>query len=126
MNRFLPAKQISCYRNNSVQAALLPVHPNRFLPQQTLFYLKIFLVTLALLVSVPGFSQQDADKDAAYKKVIHDRVAKFVDPLNISDATNYNSVMETIAQRYYTINTLSEKSKAAIAAIKSQNLSNEE
>jgi len=34
--------------------------------------------------------------------------------------------MEIISQRYYTINTLSEKSKAAIAAIKSQNLSTEE
>ena len=126
MNRFLPAEQNSCYRTNSVKAALLPVHPYQFLPQQALFYLRILLVTLGLLVSAVVFSQQDADQDAAYKKVIHDRVAKFVDPLNISDATNYNSVMEVIAQRYYTINTLSEKSKAAIAAIKSQTLSNEE
>ena len=127
MNRYLPAKQNSCYRNSSVQAAFLPLYPYRSLPQQTLFYLRIFLATLALLVStVSLFAQQDADQDAAYKKVIHDRVAKFVDPLNISDVANYNSVMEIISQRYYTINTLSEKSKTVIAAIKSQNLSTEE
>jgi hypothetical protein len=127
MKRFLPADQNSCNRNDSVQTALLPVHLNSFLPQHTLFYLRIFLATLALLVSaVSLFAQQEADQDAAYKKVIHDRVAKFVDPLNIGDAANYNSVMDIISQRYYTINTLSEKSKAAIAAIKSQNLSNEE
>jgi len=126
MNRYLPAKQNSCYRNSSVQAALLPLYPHRFLPQQTLFYLRIFLATLTLLVSTVSLFAQDADQDAAYKKVIHDRVAKFVDPLNISDLAAYNSVMEIISQRYYSINTLSEKSKATIAAIKSQNLSTEE
>lgn len=126
MKRFLPADQISCYRNGSIQAVILPIHPNRFLPQHTLFGFRIFLIMLALLVSaVSLFAQQDAEPDAAYKKVIHDRVAKFVDPLNI-DAANYNSVMEIISQRYYTINTLSERSKASIAAIKSQNLSTEE
>jgi hypothetical protein len=127
MKRFLPANQISRYRNFSAQPALLSLFPHRFLHQQALFYLRIFLATLALLFSaVSLFAQQDTGQDAAYKKVIHDRVAKFVDPLSISDAANYNSVLEIISQRYYTINSLSEKSKANIAAIKSQNLSAEE
>jgi hypothetical protein len=124
MKRFLPADQNSCYRSDYVQTALLPVHPNCFLPQHTLFYLRIFLATLALLVSTVSLLAQETEQDAAYKKVIHDRVAKFVDPLNI-DAANYNSVMEIISQRYYNINSLAEKSKSAIAAIKSQNMSTE-
>src|SRR5690349_4976145 len=126
MKRILPVNQISCYRNDSVQTATVSLNHNRSLPQQTLFYLRIFLTTLALLVSVVSLFAQQVDQDAEYKKVIHDRVAKFVDPLNITDAANYNSVMEIISQRYYTINYMSEKSKAAIAAIKSQNLSSEE
>jgi hypothetical protein len=126
MKRFLPVDLTICFRTHTAQSVVIPLNSGSFLPPQILSLLRLLLLTLALLSVMPLFAQTDEGKDAAYKKVIHDRVVKFVDPLNIANADDYNKVVDIISQRYYAINTIAENNKAAIAAIKSQNLSTEE
>jgi hypothetical protein len=127
MKRFRTANLSLCFWNDSVTAVALPLNSGAFLPQQNISNSRILLITIALLLSVVTlFAQQDSDQQAAYKKVIHDRVVKFVDPLNIANPNDYTKVVDVISQRYYVINSMDENNKTAVAAIKSQTLSSEE
>lgn len=127
MKRILPAYLTIYSRNYAAKADALSLNSARSLPQQIPPSLRILLIAFTLLFSgITIFAQQDPDQQATYKKVIHDRVVKFVDPLNIANAADYNKVVDIISERYYTINTLSENNKTSIAAIKLQTLSTEE
>jgi Protein of unknown function (DUF3826) len=87
---------------------------------------KIITTAAALLYSLNSCAQQNITADTAYQKVITERSAKIVQTLDIADAVKFKKVQDIIAHQYFQLNAVHDGSKAAVTAIKAQQLSKEE
>jgi len=81
----------------------------------------ILAVAVLLLYSVAVHAQQSTD--TAYQKVLAERTAKIVNTLGIIDAKLYKKVQQQLTDQYLNLNSIQDKSKATVAAIKSKPLS---
>ena len=90
------------------------------------FFSKTSLLLLATLISVNIYAQQDADKQAEYKKAVTERVAKIVNTLGINDTDKYQKILSIIANQYFSVNTIHEESKTASDVIKAQSLAKDQ
>jgi len=90
------------------------------------FFSKTFFLLLATLISVNIDAQQDADKQAEYKKTVTERVAKIVNTLGINDTDKYKKVLSIIVNQYFSVNTIHEESKTASEVIKAQSLAKDQ
>jgi hypothetical protein len=89
--------------------------------------LQSLIITFILSLTVVSVSAQSTpEQQEAYKKVIHERVTKIVNTLDIADGSTFDQVVTIISNQYYSINSIHENSKTAVAAIKTQSLSTEE
>lgn len=85
---------------------------------------RIFILLL-LLVSVQVQAQPDnksKETPTDYKKIVTERVKKFVDPMQIKDSAKYKKVVAVIVDQYSQVNTIHEESAAAATAIKAKGL----
>jgi len=64
--------------------------------------------------------------DSGFRKTLHDRSVKIINTLQITDSGKYNKVIELLTDQYFDLNKIHDKTKESIAAIKSQQLSEEE
>lgn len=88
---------------------------------------RIFIISLVLLTGITSTAQtMDAEKDAAYKKTVTERVIKIVNVLDMTDSNKYQSVLSIIVNQYFQVNTIHEENKTAIDAIKTQALAKEQ
>jgi hypothetical protein len=85
---------------------------------------KIFLGILLITSIGQACAQQVTDP--AYQKVLLERSAKIVATLEIPDTDLSNKVTRQIAEQYLQLNTIHDKSKETVAAIKAKNLSRQE
>lgn len=81
-------------------------------------------LALTLLISFVALVASAQEPD--YLKTITDRSAKIVHTLGITDSAVYKNVLNTLVQQYTGINTIDEKSRSAVAAIKNAGLSKSE
>ena len=90
---------------------------------------KNFIGCLCFLFLSFNVSAQQTDFDPiaiGFRKTLHDRSVKIVNTLEIADSGKYNKVVELLTDQYFDLNRIHDKTKASIAAIKSQQLSEEE
>ena len=73
---------------------------------------------IMLLNSVSCLAQNDAGKDAAYRKVLTERSEKIVDKLGITDSAVYRQVVDIITNQYYQLNQVQDQVKAKVKDIK--------
>lgn len=79
-----------------------------------------------LLLAITGIANAQQADTVAYRKVVTERSAKIVQTLSIKDSAAYYRVVNKIADQYIALNKVHDGSKAALAALKQQNLSKEE
>lgn len=79
-----------------------------------------------LLLAITGIANAQQADTVAYRKVVTERAAKIVQTLSIKDSAAYYRVVNKIADQYIALNKVHDGSKAAVAALKQQNLSKEE
>ena len=92
-----------------------------FIPRLFLFF--VSLSVSATIIAQPG---SDADKEAAYKKVLTDRSAKIVNTLGITDSAKYKTVLADLVNQYFQVNTIHENNKLAVSNIKAGSQSDDE
>jgi hypothetical protein len=86
-------------------------------------FLKNFTICLFIsFASIVANAQTDPD----FKKTLHDRSVKIVNTLEITDSTKYNKVVEVVADQYFDLNKVHDKTKESITAIKALQLPDEE
>ena len=86
-------------------------------------FLKNFI--LCLFISFTSIVTK-AQSDAEFKKTLHDRSAKIVNTLEIKDSGKYNKIVDIVADQYFDLNKIHDKTKGSVATIKSLQLSEEE
>jgi hypothetical protein len=79
-----------------------------------------------LLLAITGIANAQQADTVAYRKVVTERSAKIVQTLSIKDSAAYYRVVNKIADQYIALNKVHDGSKAAVIALKQQNLSKEE
>src|SRR5688500_14361396 len=93
----------------------------------TLPALKKSIVIIAVLLSINIYGQDNNDKQQSeYKKAIRERSAKIVNTLGITDSGKYNIVLNELVNQYFSLNTIHEQNKIAIAEIKEKSFPKEE
>jgi len=86
-------------------------------------FFKNFIVCLFIsLASIVANAQTDSD----FKKTLHDRSVKIVNTLEITDSVKYNKIVDEVADQYFDLNKIHDKTKESVAAIKALQLSDEE
>ena len=84
----------------------------------------LYFLFLSFIVNA---QQTESDPIAiGFRKTLHDRSVKIVNTLQITDSGKYNKVVELLTDQYFDLNKIHDKTKESIAAIKSQQLSEEE
>ena len=68
----------------------------------------------------------NAQSGAEFKKTLHDRSVKIVNTLQITDSGKYIKIAGIIADHYFDLNKIHDKTKESVAAIKLLQLSDEE
>lgn len=84
---------------------------------------KSFIICLS--ISIAGFVA-NGQTEADFKKMLEDRSVKIVNTLGLTDSGKYNEVVGILADQYFNINKVHDKTKESIAAIHSLQLQNEE
>jgi hypothetical protein len=106
-----------------------PVLKAAFVPSFISFKLlvKSFFVLIPALVCINIYAQGNNSRQqgADYLKVITERSAKIVNVLGLTDSGKYSKVLNEIVSQYSQLNSIHEQSKAAVAEIKVQSLSND-
>jgi hypothetical protein len=124
MKRFLLVKR------HSFSKKLLPARVNAsgfFTFPLTLPVLKKSIVIITVLLSINIYGQDNNDKQQSdYKKAIKERSAKIVNTLGITDSGKYNIVLNELVNQYFSLNTIHEQNKIAIAEIKEKSFPKEE
>ncbi len=92
-------------------------HPVKGAP---FFIPRLFLLLVCFSLSVTSMAQpgSEADKEAAYKKVLTERSAKIVNTLGLTDSAKYKTVLADLVNQYFQVNTIHENNKLAVATIK--------
>lgn len=93
---------------------------------QVAFCPSVFFRRLAFTVCIVALSFSVNAQESEYIKTITDRSAKIVNTLGINDSAVYKKVLDNMVQQYAGLNTIDEKTKSAIAAIKASGLSKSE
>lgn len=93
-------------------------------PHTTLSHFKIY--SLAVLMMVSTMVRAQSAPDTAFERVLTERAAKIVATLSIEDTTVINKVTSQIAQQYYQLNLIHDRTKAEVTSIKEQNGSKED
>ena len=88
--------------------------------------LKITLLAIVAFAASAVNAQNNTGQQAAYKQAIHERSAKIVNTLQITDSVKYNHIVSTVANQYFQLNAVQEKDDAAIKTIKEKSLTKEE
>jgi len=86
----------------------------------------VFFRRLAFTVCIAALSFAANAQENDYIKTITDRSAKIVNTLGINDSVVYKRVLDNMVQQYAGLNTIDEKTKSSIAAIKASGLSKSE
>ena len=81
----------------------------------------IFFVLVLLVATI-----SDAQSEAEFKKTLHDRSAKIVNTLEITDSGKYSKIINLLVDQYFDLNKIHDKTKECVAAIKLLQLSEEE
>jgi hypothetical protein len=91
------------------------------------WYFSLIKIYIGLLI-LSSCGQACAQKvtDTAYQKVLLERSSKIVATLDIRDASLSNKITRQIADQYLQLNTIHDKSKETVAAVKAKNLSKDE
>ena len=85
---------------------------------------KTLLVGLTILLcflTVSNISSEAQTFTSEYQKTIEDRSSKIVNTLGLTDSAIYQKVLGIIVNQYYGLNTVQEKNKTAVEAIKKNN-----
>jgi hypothetical protein len=93
-----------------------------------IFYFSKFLIVLTTLIisQLAGFGQDASGKNPDYMKVLTERSAKIANTLGITDSAVYKEVVDIIANQYYTVNQLQDKTKEQVKVIKANQLPKEQ
>jgi hypothetical protein len=86
-------------------------------------FLKIFIFFLVIFFSA---LITKAQSETEFQKVLHDRSVKIVNTLEIRDSGKYNKIVDLVADQYFNLNKIHDKTKESVAAIKSLQLSDED
>ena len=89
------------------------------------FYILISLL-ITLLMNSLVIGQNSLTLQDEFKKTLHDRSIKIVNTLELTDSVKYNSVVGIVADQYFDLNKIHDKTKESVAAIKALQLSDEE
>ena len=85
---------------------------------------------LSLLIFLPATitnAQSESDPIAiGFRKTLHDRSVKIVNTLDITDSGKYKKTVDLLTDQYFDLNTIHDKTKECVAAIRSLQLSEEE
>jgi len=88
-------------------------------------FLKNSIICL-LLSFTTIIANAQSQSEAEFKKTLHDRSVKIVNTLEITDSGKYNKVVDVIADQYFDLNKIHDKTKESVAAIKLLQLPDEE
>jgi hypothetical protein len=80
-------------------------------------FLKKLAFSFLLLSNIYSFAQTNNED---YQKVIHDRSAKIVNSIGLTDSGSYKKVLSTIINQYYQLNNIQEEDNAAVQVIKKE------
>jgi hypothetical protein len=85
------------------------------------FFARTFVVRLSIIAAfcIANFCSKAQQTDTAYQKVIKERTAKIVNNLGVKDASSFEKVQMLLMNQYFNLNAIHEKTKLAIAQIKS-------
>lgn len=83
-------------------------------------YLRFLITSLLFLFSFVILNAQKSEAD--FKKTLHDRSVKIVNTLEITDSGRYNNIVDVVANQYFNLNKIHDKTKESVAAIKSLQL----
>jgi Protein of unknown function (DUF3826) len=91
-------------------------------------HVKKIIPVMALLfgTAVNAQTSISAAPDTAYQKVIAERTEKIINTLGIADQVQYKKAQQVLADQYFALNAVHDKSKMIITAIKAKQLSKEE
>jgi len=87
------------------------------------------LITCLIILfgAIIAGAQTDTDPAAiGFRKILHDRSAKIVSTLELTDPAKHTCIVELLTEQYFNLNKIHDKSKETIATIKSLQLSDEE
>jgi len=124
MKRFRPANVVVCIGRQPVKVGTFSVISTSSF--SFFSHLKATIVSIVFFCGINNLSAQVTGEQEAYKKVIYERVTKIVNTLGITDSILYGKLVAIISQQYYSLNSIHDNSRAAIAAIKTESLSNDE
>jgi hypothetical protein len=117
-------------RESLCKIVLLPVRVgiNKISSLRPVSSSRLLLLFLSFLFCTQLLAQPDeqAKKEAEYKKVLTERSVKIVNTLGITDSVVYHQVKDAIVNQYIQLNAVHEKTKAAVATVKTGSLSEEE
>lgn len=88
-------------------------------------FLKNLVTSLLFLFSFVILNAQQSEADPiaiGFKKTLHDRSVKIVNTLGITDSGKYNNIVDVLANQYFNLNKIHDKTKESVAAIKSLQL----
>jgi phosphoribosylformylglycinamidine (FGAM) synthase-like enzyme len=124
MKRFLLVN-ISMQPANGTTVTTAPAFINTFFSPVNLSSKKIIGFVMLLLMGITIQAQQNNVADTAYQKVVEGRTAKIVNTLDINDAAQYKKVQQILVNQYFQLNTIHDKSKATVTAIKAKPIAKE-
>jgi len=90
------------------------------------FHTASFKNSITCLIILFSAVMTNAQTDADFRKILHDRSAKIINTLEIADSEKYNHVINLLTDQYFNLNKVQDKTKESIAAINSLQLAGEE
>src|SRR6185503_18515431 len=68
----------------------------------------------------------NAQTEAEFRKILHDRSVKIVNTLEITDSGKYKKIVDLLTDQYFDLNKIHDKTKESVATIRSLQLPDEE
>ena len=93
-----------------------------FSSSHTASFKNLIFCLLVFLVSTISKAQSETE----FRKTLHDRSAKIVNTLEITDSGKYSKIIDLLVDQYFDLNKIHNKTKECLTAIKSLQLSEEE
>lgn len=82
-------------------------------------------LTLCLLISFATITT-NGQSETEFRKALHERSVKIVNTLDITDSGKYKKIVDVVADQYFDLNKIHDKTKETVAAIHLLQLSEEE
>jgi len=80
---------------------------------------------ICLIISLSAIVTK-AQTETDFRKTLHDRSVKIVNTLELKDSGKYNNVVDLLADQYFDLNKVHDKTKESIATINSLQLAGDE